>query len=375
MEIFALPIFFITFRESLETAIIVSVLLALVKRTLGDGSTTSSSNQDEDAELQRRMIRQVWLGTFAGLAVCILMGVLVIAGANGLGVDEWAVAEDVWEGVFALLASVVITAMGAVLLRVSHLQDKWRHKLIKAFRASSAGRDDESSAGDGAESPRTVKRNRFFDRLAFLGEEYSLFLLPFITVLREGFEGVIFIAGVGLGYPVSALIFTAAVGLLAGAVFGYAIYKGSNFASMQKFLAASTCFLYLVAAGLFSKGVWHLEANEWNKIVGGDAAELGSGPGSYDITKSVWHVNCCNPDFEGGGLWGVFNSILGWTNSATVGSVVSYNLYWIVVSIGFLSMAHKEKTGHYPFLKRASKITRSVLDGDRQPLLSNSRTA
>lgn len=31
---------------------------------------------------------------------------------------------------------------------------------------------------------------------------------------------------------------------------------------MQKFLAASTCFLYLVAAGLFSKGVWHLEANE-----------------------------------------------------------------------------------------------------------------
>lgn len=26
-------------------------------------------------------------------------------------------------------------------------------------------------------------------------------------------------------------------------------------------------------------------------IVGGDAAELGSGPGSYDIRRSVWHVN------------------------------------------------------------------------------------
>lgn len=171
------------------------------------------------------MISQVWLGTFAGLAVCILMGVLVIAGANGLGVDEWAVAEDVWEGAFALLASVVITTMGVVLLRVSRLQDKWRDKLLKAFRASSSGRDDESSGSDGAESPGTVKRNRFFDRLALLGEEYSLFLLPFITVLREGFEGVIFIAGVGLGYPVSALIFTATIGLLAGAVFGYAIYK------------------------------------------------------------------------------------------------------------------------------------------------------
>jgi high-affinity iron transporter len=46
-----------------------------------------------------------------------------------------------------------------------------------------------------------------------------------------------------------------------------------------------------MAAGLFSKGIWHLEAHQWNKIVGGDAAELGSGPGSYDIRRSVWHVN------------------------------------------------------------------------------------
>ena len=25
-----------------------------------------------------------------------------------------------------------------------------------------------------------------------------------------------------------------------------------------------------------------------------DVSETGSGPGSYDIAKSVWHVNCCN---------------------------------------------------------------------------------
>lgn len=30
---------------------------------------------------------------------------------------------------------------------------------------------------------------------------------------------------------------------------------------------------------------------QWNKIIGGDAAETGVGPGSYDIRKSVWHVN------------------------------------------------------------------------------------
>lgn len=26
-------------------------------------------------------------------------------------------------------------------------------------------------------------------------------------------------------------------------------------------------------------------------MIGGDAAETGAGPGSYDIRKSVWHVN------------------------------------------------------------------------------------
>lgn len=72
---------------------------------------------------------------------------------------------------------------------------------------------------------------------------------------------------------------------------GYLIYKGGNKTSLQIFLVVSTCFLYLVAAGLFSKGVWSLEQDAWVKLAGEGAAEAGAGPGSYDIRKSVWHVN------------------------------------------------------------------------------------
>ena len=66
-----------------------------------------------------------------------------------------------------------------------------------------------------------------------------------------------------------------------------------------------------MAAGLFSKAVWdfeihavslcvpryssYAETSQWNKIIGSDAAEAGSGPGSYDIRKSVWHVNVSLP--------------------------------------------------------------------------------
>ncbi len=67
--------------------------------------------------------------------------------------------------------------------------------------------------------------------------------------------------------------------------------RGGTTTRLQYFLVVSTCLLYLVGAGLFSRAVWYLEAQQWNNVVGGDAAELGSGPGSYDIDKSVWHVN------------------------------------------------------------------------------------
>ena len=120
--------------------------------------------------------------------------------------------------------------------------------------------------------------------------------------------------------------------------------------------------------GLFSKAVWYFEMNEWNHVIGGDAAETGSGPGSYNIHKSVWHVNCCNPEINGGGGWGVFNSILGWTNSATYGSVISYNLYWVTVMLVFFCMRYFEKRGHWPLMKPKEKS----IDSDNEKGRSDS---
>ena len=58
---------------------------------------------------------------------------------------------------------------------------------------------------------------------------------------------------------------------------------------IQYFIILSTCLMYLIAAGLFSRAVWSFEAYEWSKIIGGDdLGSIGNGPGSYDITKSVW---------------------------------------------------------------------------------------
>lgn len=58
-----------------------------------------------------------------------------------------------------------------------------------------------------------------------------------------------------------------------------------------------------------------------------------------------------NPELNGGGGWGLFNTILGWQNSATYGSVISYNVDWIAVILCFLAMRYSEVHGHWRLMK------------------------
>ncbi|ELR07803.1 hypothetical protein VC83_01091 [Pseudogymnoascus destructans] len=335
-NVFAVPVFFIVFRETIETGIIISVLLAFLKQTL--------SGPDSDPAIYRKLVRQVWLGSIIGLTLCLIIGGGVIGAFYGLSRNVWQYTEYYWEGSFGLLAAIIITALGAALLRVSKMQDKWRVKLAKALSEKSEKRE--------------AKRNRF-QRWC---ERYAMFLVPFITVLREGIEAIVFIAGVSFSSPAASVPLPVVMGLLAGAVIGYIIYKGGATARLQFFLIISTCFLYLVAAGLFSRAVWFFEAQLWNNAVGGDAAETGAGPGSYDIGKSVWHVNFGNPYLNGGGGWGIFNAIFGWQNSATYGSVISYNIYWIFVIAMLASMRFQEVKGRWPW---GRKVEVDVEDVER----------
>ena len=138
------------------------------------------------------------------MVICLIIGAGIIGAFYGLGTDHWAGTEDIWEGVFGLLASVVITFMGAALLRVSKLQDKWRVKLAKALEA-------KESLGQ--------------SRFKRWCEKYAMFILPFITVLREGLEAVVFIGGVSLGLPATSFPIPVVVGLAGGCLIGFFIYK------------------------------------------------------------------------------------------------------------------------------------------------------
>lgn len=130
-------------------------------------------------------------------------------------VDLWSSTEQLWEGGFSLLAAVLIFVMGIAFLRMDRARVKWRYKLSTAFersrakilrsqeraRARAAGEASASGAGSASQSLRQAEGDVDADADAEVdgegeGGKWALFILPFVTVLREGLEAVLFVSGV-----------------------------------------------------------------------------------------------------------------------------------------------------------------------------------
>lgn len=322
-KVFNVAVFFVVFRECLEAVVIISVLLSFLKQSIGS----------KDPQLMRKLVKQVWIGVLLGFIICLAIGCGFIGAYYSLQKDIFGSAEDLWEAIFCLIATVMITMMGIPMLRMNKMQGKWRVKIARSL----------------VEIPAR-KRDRF--RIGYLTSRYAMFILPFITVLREGLEAVVFVAGAGVttqGSHASAYPLPVFVGLIAGGFVGWLLYFGASRSSLQVFLIISTSILYLISAGLFSRAAWFLENYRYNIATGGDASEGGDGNGTYNIKKAVYHVNCCNPELDNG--WDIFNALLGWQNTGYLSSVLAYNIYWIALMIFLGLLMFEEKNGHLPFTK------------------------
>jgi high-affinity iron transporter len=351
-SLFSVPIFFIVFRETLEAAIIVSVLLGLVEQIVhedpGKLSAITTQTQisggsqekvnpaspdvnndslepngaDHTAE-KRRLIRklriQIFLGAGLGLFIALAIGASFIAVWFTQASNLWAKSEALWEGIFELIAALMIFVMGITMLKMDRAKAKWRVKLQKAF--------------DGQHVDKRTRSGR-----------WVLFLLPMITVLREGIEAVIFVGGVSLGQPATSIPIATVVGLVCGLVCGALIYAFASRTTLTLFLVVMTNFILLIGAGLFTKAINAFQENSFNKLLGVDADDAGgTGPGSYDVRGNVWHLDCCSPEGTLAGQgWTIFNAIFGWTNNATVGSVLAYVFYWVAAIAVLVWMKFKE---------------------------------
>lgn len=380
-QYFSIQIFFIILRETLETAIIISVLLSFINKR---EPTTDSDHSAHVRKINKGLRLQVWLGAIGGLLVCFVIGLIFIVFFYFVEKDLWLYTERLWEGVFSLLLSVIITIMGVGLLRINKVMKiKWWIKLGDAYTDSSKFADEPNSDENVANMDAVDEQTPQLSLLQHTKKEpqqkwsqkYFLAILPFVTTLREGLEAVVFIGGIGMSQPPTSLPLAVLAGLLLGSGIGLSLYKGGNKMSLQYFLICSTCFLYVVSAGLMSRGVWFLELEQYVRRCGGlDVSETGSGPGSYDVSTAVWHVNCCNGLTDG--WWMVANAIVGWTNTATYGSIGLYLAYWLLVSGWLRVRLYEERNGVLPLvpikwqLKRIRKKVRLYEFRHNQQLLN-----
>ncbi|KIJ14568.1 hypothetical protein PAXINDRAFT_169718 [Paxillus involutus ATCC 200175] len=346
-DLFSVTIFFVVFRETLEAAIIVSVLLSLVEQIVQEqpdlapteqtltiptppnnsdpAIEQSAANEHSTArdmekltlgpQIIRKLRLQVLLGAFVGLFIAVTLGAAFIAIWFTEATNIWSKSEQLWEGIFELIASLMIFVMGVTMLKMDRARIKWRVKLQNSFTGHHADRRTKTG-------------------------KWVLFILPMITVLREGIEAIIFVGGVALGEPGTSIPIAAIVGVICGLICGFGIYQFASRTTLKIFLVCMTNLILLIGAGLFSKAAWSFQENAFIQLLGVDVDDSGgTGPGSYNVQGNVWHLNCCS---SSSGSWSLFNAVLGWQNSATLGSVLSYVFYWLAAIVVLVYLKFKE---------------------------------
>ncbi|KAA1088708.1 high-affinity iron permease [Puccinia graminis f. sp. tritici] len=391
-NLFSVPIFLICFREVLEAAIILSVLLALIEQIVRPQGHSPTPTKDQlsietprlprleenlnesHLELEsidsrqathpipgilknhgdyrdriiKRMRVQVFSGTFVGLFLSLCIGAGFLAVYYTKFTDIYGNAEELWEGIFSLIASGMIFVMGITMMRMERSKIKWRLKLSKAF-------EQENIIDVDGKAPKLHSKFRTLLSMLRVGgsrgtnsadstsSRYILFFLPALTVLREGLEAVVFIGGVSLGQPATSIPIAAVTGILLGLGIGYAIYNSSARLNLSLFLMISTIALMYVGAGLITKAAWYFKMYTFIRSVGGDAAEAGDGPGSFPVDGYIWHLDYGNPENKlAAGGWMIFAGVFGWNNTGSILTVMIYISFWLIASATLIFMKWHE---------------------------------
>jgi high-affinity iron transporter len=192
----------ITFREGLEAALIVGIVLGYLRKT---------------GHMDRQRI--VWWGVVAAIVVSLAAAL----GLQAVGARFEGRSEEIFEGVTMLLAAGVLTWM------VFWMQGQGRR--IKGQL------EEEVRQAVAAE------------------QSWALFSLAFLAVVREGIETVLFLsAAVFASSPVQTLT-GGLVGLAAAVVVGWLLFAASVRLDVRRFFRVTGVLLIVFAAGLVAHGV------------------------------------------------------------------------------------------------------------------------
>jgi len=290
-----LPSFIITFREGLEAALVVAIVASYFKRTGNRG-----------------LNKYLYSGATVAVGASVLLGVSMSAVYGGLP----GVSAEVFEGVAALTATVVLTYMILWMMRHSQtMRVELEQKLEMAVTA---------------------------------GQMLGIAAVSFVAVFREGFETVLFL---------TALVIIDSSGTLVGAigaslaviVLGVLLMRGTYRLDLNKFFQVTSIVLIVFAAGLAGYGAHELmEAGESSGMqlgVLGQQAFDTNPPRNPDGSYPLLH--------EKGAVGSVLAALVGYSGNPEWLRVIVYLGYWLVFGTYIFVTTRREKRSHLDDAHRA----------------------
>lgn len=201
----------IVFREVLEAALVVSIVLAATKGVLGRAWWVSAG----------------LLGGVVGAAFIAAFADVVSAWASGMG-------QEVFNAGVMFVATIMLAW---------HSIWMGKHGREMAQQLSQVGR--AVAAGS---RPLT-----------------GLAIVVGVAVLREGSEAVLFLYGIAAGDPGQApqMIAGGALGVLGGVGLGAGMYAGLLQIPLQRLFSVTNALIVLLAAGMASQGTGFLVSAGW----------------------------------------------------------------------------------------------------------------
>lgn len=259
--------FIIMFREILEIALIIGIILSYLIKTKKEENNNA-----------------VYIAVISAIVASIIGAYLFNTLAGGFE----GTAEQIFEGVSMLIASIMLTFMILWMLKQKHIVVELHDKLDKV----------------------TIKK-----------QKTGIFFLVFFSVLREGIEIVLFLSAANFVSAENNL-FGAFLGMITAIFFGYMIYVLGKRINLKLFFNVTSVLLILFAAGMFGRSV-------------GEFQEAGVLPATIE---HVWDLNPqINSDgsypllHEEGYIGSIAKGLVGYSASPSLLQVIAYLSYILII--------------------------------------------
>jgi len=192
----------ITFREGLEAALIVGIVLGYLRKV-------------------ERLNRQRWV--WAGVVTAVVASFAVALGLQLLGGKLEGRAEQIFEGTTMFLAVVVLTWMIFWM--------RYQARFIK------------------------VTLERRVRTVVTAGQNWGLWSLVFIAVFREGVETALFLTAATFVANPGEMLWGGLLGLAMAVMAGWILYTTTVRLDVRRFFDVTSLILLFFAAGLMAHGI------------------------------------------------------------------------------------------------------------------------